>query len=115
MRTMDSWEPKCADLEVLRRVKAAIREVVPDADVILYGSRARGDAADEYSDYDILVLVDGPANMALEDRMRDKVYPLQLEMGAMISFWAKTRADWATPFHRAMPWHKNVEREGVLL
>src|SRR5262245_28176925 len=40
--------------ELLRRVKQAIHEVEPGAEVILYGSRVRGEAGYE-SDWDFLV------------------------------------------------------------
>jgi predicted nucleotidyltransferase len=43
----------------LYRIREAIHDVEPSARVILYGSRARGDAQPE-SDWDILVLLDGP-------------------------------------------------------
>lgn len=100
--------------DLLHRCKAAVRAVVPDAQVILYGSRARGDAEDD-SDYDILVVVNGPVNMALEDRIRASVYPLELETGAMITVIAFGREEWDSPLQRATPFHENVEREGVLL
>ena len=49
MIPVDDWKPVSADIELLKRCKQAIRQVVPDVGVILYGSRARGDV-DEYSD-----------------------------------------------------------------
>lgn len=48
-----------ADIYLLRRIKKLVHEIVPDAQIILYGSRARGDAHAN-SDYDILILVNGP-------------------------------------------------------
>jgi hypothetical protein len=51
MMSMDAWQGHKADKALLGRCRQAIRRVVPDADIILYGSRARGDAG-EYSDYD---------------------------------------------------------------
>ncbi len=104
----------CTPPDLLHRCKAAVRTVVPNADLILYGSRARGDANDD-SDYDVLVIVDGPVNMALEDRMRTSVYPLELETGAMITLIVYGREEWNSPLQRATPFHENVEREGVLL
>jgi predicted nucleotidyltransferase len=33
--------------ELLEHIKQAVREVEPDAEIILYGSRSRGDAVSE--------------------------------------------------------------------
>lgn len=42
--------------ELLEQVKQSVHEIEPDADIILYGSRARGDAHAE-SDWDFLILL----------------------------------------------------------
>jgi len=114
MITIDSWKPVNADAELLKRCKKAIRQVVPDADVILYGSRARGDA-DEYSDYDILILVNGFADVALDKKFVEKIFPLELDSGAVLTLMTYSRQQWDTPLYRAMSFHKNVDREGVML
>lgn len=114
MIPIDAWKPVSADVEMLKRCKKAIRQVVPDADVILYGSRARGDA-NEYSDYDILILVDGPASIILETKFIDRIFPLELESGAVLTLMTYSRQEWDTPLYRAMPFHENVDRDGVLL
>lgn len=111
---IESWRGSEEEVELMRRCKRAIRRVVPDAEVILYGSRARG-KAEEYSDWDILILVDRPANMALQERMISEVYPLELETGAMLTLITYSREQWDSALYRAMPLHKNIEREGILL
>jgi predicted nucleotidyltransferase len=113
MMSMDVWQGHEADKALLSRCRQAIRRVVPDADVILYGSRARGDAG-EYSDYDLLVLVDQPIDMALKDRILAGIYPLELETEAMLTVVTYNRHQWESPPYREMPFHKNVERDGVI-
>jgi len=110
----ESWEPRTADADLLQRCKQAIRRVVPDADVILYGSRARGDAAGD-SDYDLLVLVDCPVTGALRERLISVIFPLELESEAVLTAIPYSRDLWNSELHRATPFHQNVDQEGVLL
>ena len=114
MISMDTWQGREVDKALLVRCRQAIRRVVPDADIILYGSRARGDAQ-EYSDYDILVLVDEPVGIALKDRILYSIYPLELETGAMLTLVTYNRRQWESLPYREMPFNQNVERDGVAL
>jgi len=109
----ESWQPRTADANLLQRCRQAIHAVVPDADVILYGSRARGDAAED-SDYDILVLVDQSADMAMHERLISSVSPLQ-DDGAVLTLTVYNRDLWNSRLYKAMPFHENIDREGVLL
>jgi predicted nucleotidyltransferase len=113
MISYESWQPRTADANLLQRCRQAIHAVVPDADVILYGSRARGDAAED-SDYDILVLVDQSADMAMHERLISSVSPLQ-DDGAVLTLTVYNRDLWNSRLYKAMPFHENIDREGVLL
>ena len=90
---------------MLRRCKTAVTDVAGDAELVLYGSRARGDAK-EHSDYDILVV---------KERILANVYPLLLETGRMLTLIIYSKQQWDSPLYRAMPLHKNVDREGLLI
>jgi len=114
MTSIDAWPGHETDKALLARCRQAIRQAVPDADIILYGSRARGDAG-EYSDYDLLVLVDQPISMALKDRILASIYPLELETEAMLTVVTYNRHQWESFPCREMPFHKNVERDGVIV
>jgi predicted nucleotidyltransferase len=114
MISLLSWQAQSADRELLKQCKQAIQSVESQAKVVLYGSRARGEAAED-SDYDILVLTDQPVNMTLRENFIESIYPLELDTGAVITLIAYNRDQWDSPLYRAMPFHKNVDRDGVTL
>jgi uncharacterized protein len=97
---------------LLAACKRVIREQAPGATVVLFGSRARGDATPE-SDYDLLVLTGEPLASTDEDRISDAVYELELERGVVFSLIFFSREHW--DHHRLMPLHQEVDREGVVV
>lgn len=96
------------------RIRSAVHEVEPEAQVILYGSRARGEAAPD-SDWDLLVLVDGPVDRMREDAIIRRLYQLELETDTVLSTIVYSKEDWDSPLFQAMPFHENVTREGIPL
>ena len=62
----------------LKDVQQAVHELVPGADIILYGSRARGDAGAR-SDWDFLILVGHPRDRHIVVCLRNQFYELELE------------------------------------
>jgi predicted nucleotidyltransferase len=99
---------------ILKQCKRAIGSVIPDARIVLYGSRARGDALPD-SDYDLLILTGCTPSIRLDEAILDTIYPIELETGAMISFVVQNETDWNHPKYKAMPFHKNIDREGILI
>ena len=100
--------------EVLKQAKAVILSLLPDADVILYGSRARGESTWE-SDWDLLVLTDQPFSHELEFKLWDMLYPVMLECEAVISAFIRNRQEWSSPLSKASPYHQSIDRDGVII
>ena len=92
-------------------IRNSVNAIDPKAEVILYGSRARGNERRD-SDWDILILTDYSANLIIERRFRDKLYDLELETGEAFSVFVYSKNDWQTK-HHISPFYYNVSQEGV--
>ncbi len=92
-------------------IRNSIHMIDPKAEVILYGSRARGDERTD-SDWDILILTNYPVDLEIERKFRDKLYDLELETGESFSVFAYSKNDWVTK-QRITPFYQNVTQEGI--
>ncbi|MFH0793168.1 MAG: nucleotidyltransferase domain-containing protein [bacterium] len=98
--------------KLLKQIKSAVKEVEPTAEIWLYGSRARGDAAPD-SDWDLLVVVDGDVDDVRERRVWRRLFDLELEVEEVLSALVVSHADWDGPLRAAMPLYQSVVREGA--
>ena len=94
-------------------IRLNIMEIDPDAQIILYGSRARGDERSD-SDWDILVLTDYPVDIKKESVFRDHLYNLELETGEPFSIFVYSKTDWNTK-QSVTPFYYNVTNHGIQL
>jgi uncharacterized protein len=102
------------DDELIKKIKAAILDLEPSAEIFLYGSRARNDYR-KYSDWDFLVLVDGPVNNTRTDRIRRSLFDIEIETAQVLSSIVRSRQEWNSPKYSVVPLRKNIEREGIHL
>jgi predicted nucleotidyltransferase len=99
---------------LLRKVKQAVGEVEPDAEIVLYGSQARGDS-NAQSDWDFLILVNGRVTDDRVDRIRHRLYEVEWEFGEVLSSIVRNRQEWDSLPLSSTPFHRSVEFEGVVL
>lgn len=99
--------------KVINLIRNTIRATEPEAQLILYGSRARGDARED-SDWDVLVIVDRP-RLTLRERsnIQYPVWEKGLDMGEEINVFPYTRRQW----EEAPPslFKHNVLTEGIAI
>lgn len=106
------FEPmKSAKEQILSRIKESVKEIEPQSEIILFGSKARGDDRDD-SDWDLLILIPSQVNLAVEQKFRHKLFELELEYGQAFSTFVYSKSDWDNKL-RITPLYKNIEREGI--
>lgn len=91
-------------------VSQAVRQIDPKAEVILFGSRARGDAH-AGSDWDFLVLLPGKVSRAMKQGIRDRLWEIELAEETLINSLIISKDEWQRK--EGWPIHDNVEKEGI--
>jgi len=85
--------------DLLLLISQTVRRVVPDAEIILYGSVARGEETPD-SDIDLLILIEGnedKPSMREINAITWPLYDLEWRTGINISPKIKTRKQWTNP------------------
>jgi len=99
---------------VIDRIKnTALKALPKGSQLLLYGSRARGDANKD-SDWDLLILLD---KKEVEESDYDNVaFPFTMlgwQIGEIIIPQIYTKKEWEK--YSFLPFHKNVENDKVVL
>ena len=100
-------------IQIAQLIKRNISEIDPKAQIILYGSRARGTEHKD-SDWDILILTDYTVDLKKEREFRNHLYDLELETGEPFSVFAYSYNDWETK-QKVSPFYFSVSKEGIRL
>lgn len=113
MKSFDELKLSKKEKGILRAIKEAAQRITPSAEVVFFGSRARGEVAPE-SDWDILILADNII-YELKDEICAALYDIELENEIIINPLILDKREWTSGLFLHHPIHRNVEREGMVI
>lgn len=100
--------------KALNELKERLLKKFPEVEIILYGSKARGDFGKE-SDIDLLILVKSIVNSSLEEEITHISFDIELNYDVVFGKIIENKDYWNLPLAKAMPLHLNIDKEGVYL
>ena len=114
MKALKKLNFKENEIRALEELKEKIYEKFPDAEIILYGSKARGDTNEE-SDIDVLILINSHINRKLKEEITEIMYDIELKYDVIFGNIIENLDFWNSPLANAMPFHWNIDKEGIHL
>jgi len=102
------------DLNAIYKLKTKLLDKFSGVQVILYGSKARGNDR-EFSDIDILIILDRKIDTELEKQILDIAYDIELEFDVIFEIMIESKDFWDSSLAKIMPLHQNIDKEGVLI
>mgnify|MGYP000421492497 CR=1 FL=1 len=109
---LDRLNLKENEKKALLELKKRLLGRFPDAKIILYGSKARGDF-DEESDIDILIILKNKVDDSLREDIFSMSFKIELKYDVIFGILVEPEDFWNSPLAKAMPIHWNIDREGI--
>ncbi len=98
--------------KITGEIKKTVTAIEPEAEVYIYGSRARGTAGKE-SDWDVMVIIPRSVTPMLKRTIRHALYEIEWDNGCAISSIVHSRDEWSSDRMRMTPFYRNVTTEAV--
>lgn len=113
MKTLGEIELHPNERLAIEAAARLLRENLPVSQVILFGSKARGDG-DAESDIDLLSLTSRPLDWREEKSVLALLAPIQEEFDVFFGTIEISEQDWYHGIYQVMPLRTEVERDGVI-
>ncbi len=97
----------------VRELKVELEKIFgEDIEIKVFGSVVRGEYR-KHSDIDVLVLLPGKVDNAIEEKVFDAAYDVELKHGVVFGIIVYAKEFWRSEVAASMPLYQNIKREGV--
>jgi predicted nucleotidyltransferase len=112
MITLDNLSIQENEKNAILEASTMLRETFPVKEVVLFGSKARGDD-DEESDIDLLILTSQPVSWNERKAINNDLYEIQMKYDVIISTLITTVREWNEGTFSVLPIHGEISDQGV--
>ena len=99
---------------ILNKVKETVLSFDGGAEIVLFGSQARGNAQPD-SDWDFLILSETDFDYKQKREIRNSIHLIELQTGEIFSIIIHNKNYWNRAQNVITPFFKNVERESITI
>ena len=100
---------------ILSKIKSAVLKLEPEAEVFIFGSRARGDFKND-SDWDLLILLKGKMKYERERNIIHELNDLEIEERIIFNIVVHEQSYWNNDgLLKVTPFYLNVDKEKILI
>ena len=114
MKTIDGLAIKDSEKKAIIQAAKMLKEKFPVKEVILFGSKARGDDNKE-SDIDLMLLTKRPIHWRERDQIIHSIFEIELKYDVVINILDKTVSEWETGIFTVFPVRKEITQDGVMV
>lgn len=102
-------------MDILKEIKEKVLLVEPEAEVYLFGSRARNDYKED-SDWDLLILLPGNFDESRRLNIIGALLDLEIKYNIIFNRIIHSKNFWETNhLLKQSPFYENVQRDAVIL
>ena len=114
MRNLDDLTLSGNEREAIEEATRTLKERFPVRDVILFGSKVRGESSKD-SDIDLLLLTTQPIHWKERHAIVDALFEVEMRYDVVINIVVNTVRDWHEGMCTVLPIHEEINREGVTI
>lgn len=102
------------ETQAVREFQTRILGEFAEARFILFGSKIKG-GSDEFSDIDILIILEREVNTAVEGKIFDIGFDVDLKWEVVFGIIVEEAGFFNSAMAKAMPLYQNIEDAGVII
>jgi predicted nucleotidyltransferase len=112
MKTIDDLSVKDYEKKAIREATKMLKERFPVKEIILFGSKARGDS-DEESDIDLLLVTKASIHWKERQAIIHALFDIGMKHDVIFSILDTSESDFNKGIFTAFPIYQEIIREGV--